>query len=104
MTDRSDIAPAELKNLLSGENPPFLLDVRDPDECEMRAIPGYANIPLYELASRIDAIPRDRLIVVYCETGLRSLRAQKRMAERGIENVLNLAGGIAAYVAQGLMR
>jgi rhodanese-related sulfurtransferase len=58
------LTDAELEKLLQDEKNLFFLDVREPKEIqELGSIKGYVNIPLGQLESRLNEIPRDKLIV-----------------------------------------
>ena len=59
---------------------------------------GAVMIPLAELQDRLDELPTDREIVVYCRTGARSASAARMLAEEGFSSVFNLVGGIHAWV------
>jgi NADPH-dependent 2,4-dienoyl-CoA reductase/sulfur reductase-like enzyme/peroxiredoxin family protein/rhodanese-related sulfurtransferase/TusA-related sulfurtransferase len=74
----------------------FLLDVRDPEELTIGAIDGAVNIPLAQLRSRINEIPRDRRIVVYCQAGQRAYFACRTLTQDGFDAV-NLSGGYKTY-------
>ena len=75
----------------------ILVDVRDPDETAVSEIPGSVKIPLPELPRRLDLLPRDRWVVLYCQAGWRSLRALNFLREHGYTRLKNLAGGMAAW-------
>jgi len=77
----------------------FVLDVRLPKEAKEGYIEGSVNIPLDELRSRIDELPRDRGIIVYCKVGLRAYIAYRILVQRGFQNVKNLSGGYRLYAA-----
>jgi adenylyltransferase/sulfurtransferase len=94
------IEPVELQRELKGRNPPFLLDVREPDECSAGMIDGAVNIPLGDLGLRLDELPRDRSIVTYCHSGMRSARAAEFLASKGYGDVTNLRGGVKAWAAE----
>jgi len=76
-----------------------ILDVRDPDEVECGKIPGSINIPLNDLRERVDELPQDKKIVVYCKVGLRAYIACRILAQKGFQNVYNLSGGYQTYQA-----
>jgi hydroxyacylglutathione hydrolase len=78
-----------------------LIDVRGAGEWQSQHIPGVPNMPLGYLADRLDEIPRDRPIVVHCESGTRSAIATSLLASRGITNVMNLAGGFSEWSNAG---
>lgn len=77
----------------------FLLDVRTAREYGQDHIQGAVNIPVDELRSRIDEIPRDKQIVVYCGVGLRAYVALRQLKQKGFTDTANLSGGIRTYRA-----
>lgn len=81
---------------IQGED--FVLDVREKKERLGGFIEGSANIPYGRLAPRIDEVPTDRRVVVYCAAGSRSLIAVSILRQAGLKNVVELAGGYAAVV------
>jgi hydroxyacylglutathione hydrolase len=91
------IAPSELDGLLA-EDAAVLIDIRNPGEVELGRIPGSVNIPLAQLRARLDMLPTDRAIVVYCAGGWRSSVAASLLRSHGFENVSDLAGGYNAWV------
>ena len=63
-TPAKKLTDAELEKLLQDEKNLFFLDVREPKEIEeLGSIKGYVNIPLGQLESRLNEIPRNKLIV-----------------------------------------
>jgi len=74
-----------------------VVDVRNAGELDAGTIPGSAHIPLAELARRIDEVPADRPIVVYCASGWRSSVAASFLRNRGLADASDLAGGFAAW-------
>jgi rhodanese-related sulfurtransferase len=71
----------------------LLIDVRRPDEYEAGRIPGALNLPLDELRSRLDTLPREQPLFLYCEAGLRGYLAQRILVQHGFGQVSNLSGG-----------
>jgi adenylyltransferase/sulfurtransferase len=95
MTDEGvDMTPTELKERLAARVPTWLLDVREAWEHSTARIEGATLIPLGELASRADEVPRDADVVVYCHHGMRSARAVDILRRAGWQRVRNLTGGI----------
>lgn len=85
----------------------FLLDVRTPQEFDIVHIPALAgnqvvNIPLDELFSRLDEIPKERDIVVICATGRRSERARDLLLDAGFPRVTSVVGGMQAWIENNL--
>lgn len=73
-----------------------LLDVRTSAEHEAGAIPGSKLIPVDELRSRLDEIPKDRPIAAYCAVGLRGYIAARILSHHGFQ-VRNLSGGFKTW-------
>ena len=95
-----EVGAVELYERLASEEPPFLLDVRQPHEWDIVNLEtdGAVIIPLAELRDRLDELPADREIVVYCRTGARSASAAQILADEGFPSVFNFVGGIHAWV------
>jgi rhodanese-related sulfurtransferase len=74
-----------------------LLDVREPYERELAAIEPSLHIPMNEVAGRIEELPKDKELVVYCHGGARSMMVASFLEHRGFAPVANLAGGIDAW-------
>lgn len=95
------ITPAELHKQLQSSSPPFLLDVREPQEYSLVHLPGASLLPLSGLEKGVSAVPRHHPVVVYCHHGNRSARAVERLQnDFGFTNLLNLAGGIDAWAEE----
>lgn len=95
-----NITPAQLAELRETGEEFFLLDVRTPLENAGDAINGSYLIPIQELGHRLDELPKDRDIVVYCRIGTRSAYACMHLARLGYR-VRNLEGGIALWNMAG---
>ena len=90
---RRDALPGERGGLT-------LVDVREPWEVEICRLPGSIDIPLALLPGRLDALPRDGILVVLCHHGARSRQAVEWLRANGVANAVNLSGGIDAWVRQ----
>lgn len=93
------LAPRELTPYRRDHPTVLLLDVREPWEHSMVAIPDSILIPLGSLSERVEEeLPeKDRPIVVYCHHGIRSMQACVILQSLGYVDVLSLAGGIDRY-------
>ncbi len=74
----------------------LILDVRSGSERAAGHIPGSMHIPLHELRARLDELPRDKEIIVSCQSGQRSYFACRLLAPRGF-NVRNLTGSFRTW-------
>ncbi|HEV2879505.1 MAG TPA: rhodanese-like domain-containing protein, partial [Candidatus Eremiobacteraceae bacterium] len=68
-----------------------------PVEREIATLANTYEIPLGDLAERLDELPKHKEIVVYCRTGQRSGRAVQLLRDAGFSHARNLIGGIRAW-------
>ncbi len=96
--------PAEVKRRLDAGEPVVVVDVRDPDEYRDGHIEDAASISRGFLEFRIGTVAAEPTtpIVLYCQTGLRSVLAGKVLKDLGYENVINLQGGFQKWAQSGL--
>lgn len=96
-----EIRNVELARKLQAGEPVYLLDVRQPWEHELAALPGSVLIPLPELPGRVGEVkpPTGALVVVYCHHGVRSLSGAAVLERAGVSAV-SLEGGIDAWSAE----
>ncbi len=87
----------DLAALLSEATPPVLLDVREPHEFAITALPGAVLIPLGELPVRIGELDPAAPTVVYCHLGVRSKTALSLLQSAGFRDARHLAGGVDAW-------
>ena len=78
-----------------------VIDVRGHAEWEAGHVPGVENIPVGYLADHLTEVPRDRPVVVHCQSGARSAIAASVLRAKGFTNIVNLAGGFAEWQSQG---
>jgi len=90
----SEMSVEELKAKIDRGDNFVLLDVREPHEVEIAALPGSVRIPLRQLPEQLDRLDPAAEIVVHCKLGPRSTRAVKLLREAGFPRVWNLSGGI----------
>ena len=96
------ITAATLAEQLTGSEPPVILDVRTPREWQTKHIAGSLNMPLNHLQERLDEVPRNRHLVVHCQSGYRSAIAASLLARHGFTRFADLVGGFAAWEASQL--
>jgi hydroxyacylglutathione hydrolase len=93
------ITPSELAPKLPTVT---VVDVRSANEWNEGHLPGAMHIPLGYLADRAIEIPAGKPVVVQCQSGARSAIAASLLERLGVTNVMNLSGGLSAWVAAAL--
>jgi adenylyltransferase/sulfurtransferase len=93
----AEIDAITLKEWQDAKKKFVLIDVREPQEFEIAAIPGAKLIPLSQIAARVSELDTADEIVLQCHHGSRSARAQAALAKFGFKKTYNLAGGIDAW-------
>lgn len=91
-----EVAPGWL-----AEHDALVLDVREPAEYAEGHIPGAISIPQAELAMHLEAVPRQRDVLVACRSGGRSLASTKFLKAAGYDRVANLERGTMGWIAAG---
>ena len=91
---RGDVALSHWEDLAADQA--FVIDVREPKELKNGQFEGAVNIPVGELRSRLDELPRDQEIYCYCGVGQRSYYANRILLQKGFQ-VSNLSGGYLTY-------
>lgn len=93
------ISRGALAARLASSEPPILLDARAEEEVAVSTIRGARRID--PRAPRVEEVPRDRDVVVYCSIGVRSAHVAERLAHAGHARVWNLEGGIFGWANEG---
>jgi rhodanese-related sulfurtransferase/glyoxylase-like metal-dependent hydrolase (beta-lactamase superfamily II) len=96
------VSAPEVAAQLATSTPPLLIDVRAPREWATRHIDGSLNLPLTRLRDHIAEIPRDRAVALHCAGGYRSSIAASLLEQQGITDLIEVAGGLAAWDAAHL--
>lgn len=103
----AQIRPAAFSQWLAAqtEQPPVVLDVREPWEVSVASVKPVANTPTFDvlfmpmqsIPQRLNELPTDRPIACLCHHGMRSQQVAAFLLNRGFENVVNISGGIEAW-------
>ncbi len=90
-----ELSAQELKQYLdSGEEPPFLLDVRQTWEYDVCRLENSTLIPVSQIPARFNELDPNREIIVVCHHGIRSRSAGRYLEQAGFTNIINLSGGM----------
>lgn len=96
------ISVNELHELLCHSSTIRLIDVREREEYNQAAIAGSELIPLSTIPSVAGNWPRDQRLYLHCKSGGRSARAAQYLLDQGFQDVINVTGGMDAWLAAGL--
>ncbi len=89
------------QRLLKERRNVFLLDVRTPGEYQQMRLADAHLIPIDQVSQRLNEIPQNRPVIVYCAVGSRSAQVFNFLTRRGYQEVYNLEGGIYAWAQKG---
>ena len=93
-----EIQPSQLAERLEGGEALEIIDVREPYEWQIGHIPGARLVPLDRIAAEIPRLDKRRETILYCKVGVRSMFAARQLADAGVSDVRNLAGGILRWI------
>ncbi len=86
---------------ITSEDELIILDVRTTEEYTSEHIEGAMNIPLQELQEKVGILDKNKIILVYCRSGARSLQASQILVDNGFTRINNMEGGIVAWHNEG---
>lgn len=96
-----NIKAEDAYKLVSKVDDLFVLDVRTPFEFQQVRLEGARLIPVDQLKKRINELPKNRPILVYCAVGSRSSQVVNYLARHGYPELYNLYGGIYSWAQKG---
>ncbi|MEJ2455687.1 MAG: rhodanese-like domain-containing protein [Candidatus Thiodiazotropha sp.] len=79
----------------------ILLDIRSAGELAQGMLPDAEHLPMHLIPLRINELPKDKDVILYCHSGARSYHACAYLAQQGYDNVINLRGGILGWARSG---
>jgi len=99
----SKLSPVEVKNRVSMESEKVcFVDVRSEDEFKSGHPTGAICVPLDRIECGTAELPKDKLVILSCQSGRRSARAKDLLREKGYSNLVEMEGGFSAWTASGL--
>lgn len=90
MANSKKLPVSQVRELV--ENNAFIIDAREEDEYAQGHVINALNIPLSQFRDRLDEIPKDRPVYIYCRSSQRSYNMVRALGQRGYENVYNMDG------------
>ncbi|MGH2533231.1 MAG: MBL fold metallo-hydrolase [Thermomicrobiales bacterium] len=101
LTSLSDVPEIDVAEVERWEPDAVVIDVREPAEYASGHVPGAVNVPQADLATRLGDLPRDREVLLICQSGYRSMRAAQFLRQVGFDQVASVAGGTGAWISAG---
>jgi rhodanese-related sulfurtransferase len=98
-----NIASAEAKKIIEQKKNVYLLDVRTREEYRQARLKGSVLIPINEIERRLNEVPRNRPVVVYCAVGSRSNLVAGFLSSKGYSEVYNMQDGIMGWYRNGFV-
>ena len=95
-----EISVQDLNARLKAGETLVLLDVREPWERNLCALPNSLHAPMQQVPTVINTLDAADEVIVYCHTGVRSFHVGKFLEHNGFKNVANLRGGIEAWARE----
>lgn len=96
-----EIEATELQTRLSAGDDIAIIDIRSDAEVAQGILPGSDHLAMHMIPLRLQDLPKDKDIVLYCRSGARSYHACNFLNQQGVTNVLNLRGGIISWARSG---
>jgi rhodanese-related sulfurtransferase len=96
-----EIEAADLKARLDAGEDIALIDIRSDAEVAQGILPQSEHLAMHLIPLRMHDLPKDKDVVLYCRSGARSYHACNFLGQQGVDNVINLRGGIIAWARQG---
>ena len=96
-----EIDAADLRARLDAGEDIALIDIRSDAEVAQGVLPNAEHLAMHLIPLKMHDLPKDRDVVLYCRSGARSYNACNYLGQQGIENVINLRGGIVAWAREG---
>jgi len=96
-----EIDAPELKARIEAGEDIALIDIRSDAEVAQGILPDAEHLAMHLIPLRMHDLPKDKDVVLYCRSGARSYHACNFLGQQGVNNVVNLRGGIIAWARQG---
>lgn len=96
-----EIEASELKTRIDAGEDIILVDIRSEAEVAQGILPDAEHLPMHLIPLKMNDLPKDKDVVLYCRSGARSYHACNFLGQQGVDNVINLRGGIIAWARAG---
>lgn len=96
-----EIDVTELKRRMECPDDFVLYDIRGENEVAQGMLPGSVFLPMHLIPLKMNDLPKDKDVILYCRSGARSYHACAYLMQQGIMNVINVRGGIISWAQNG---
>ena len=96
-----EVDALELKARIDAGEEIALIDIRSDAEVAQGVLPDSEHLAMHLIPLRMHDLPKDKAVVLYCRSGARSYHACNFLSQQGVDNVINLRGGIIAWARLG---
>lgn len=96
-----EIDSSELKKRLDAGEDIVLLDIRSDGEVHQGVLPKAEHLAMHLIPLKLQDLPKDKDIILYCRSGARSYHACAFLGQQGVDNAYNLRGGIIDWARNG---
>lgn len=96
-----EIDAADLHARIEAGEDIALIDIRSDAEVAQGVLPHAEHLSMHLIPLRMHDLPKDRDVILYCRSGARSYHACNFLVQQGIDNVVNLRGGIISWARSG---
>ena len=96
-----NISATDMQRIVKQTPDIYLLDVRTLGEYVQKRIKGAHLLPIDQVEQRINELPKNKPIIVYCETGMRSAQVGRYLDSLGYQGISNLSQGIMGWQVRG---
>ena len=93
-SEKSEFTPLELLQEMEKRQDMMMLDVREPVEIQICHIENAMHVPMGQIPTKLEELPKNKDLVVFCHMGIRSRQVMNYLKKNGFSRVYNLKGGI----------
>ncbi len=97
---KTSYTPLELVGEMEKRSDILLVDIRESHELAQGGIEGALHIPMDQIPEKINTLPKDKDLVVFCHLGFRSKQVRRYLNKNGFHKVAHLKGGIARWKSE----
>jgi len=87
---------------LANQKQGIFLDIRTPEQFKTGSIPQARNLPAADIEAKLSTLPKNKPIIVVCDQGRESARVAAMLRKQGLEEAVNLEGGLRSWTEAGL--